>query len=355
MNKLKNVIMIGPCAESQGGISSLIQNYISSGIMKKLHIDYYPIHFVNSYSYNNLFYLLAIIKISLNIIRYDILHVHASSWWSYRKIFPLLILGKLLGKKIIIHLHGGMFDIYYKEAYNFEKNLIRYGFSLANRVIVLSHEWIERIKAFCETAKIRVISNCVIIKNNNKYLQNIKRLVKPRTILFMGDIVARKGVYDLVEAIKLLQPIESEISVILCGQGEVDRVRNIIKLEGLDTIVSVPGWVSGSNKENLFNIAYLFILPSYFEGLPMSILEAMATGTPVISTSVGGIPDAVGNGIEGILIKPGDILGLAAAIKKMLNNEGLWATMSQAAKHKISKKFSDKRITYQLRNLYAEL
>lgn len=347
--------MIGPSPGNYGGISSLIQNYFDAGIFDNLNIDYFSIHILGPRLINNIYFLTGIIKIIFKISYYTIMHIHIASWWSFRKIFPLLILGKLLGKKIIIHLHGGMFDIYYKEAYNFEKNLIRYGFSLANRVIVLSHEWIERIKAFCETAKIRVISNCVIIKNNNKYLQNIKRLVKPRTILFMGDIVARKGVYDLVEAIKLLQPIESEISVILCGQGEVDRIRNIIKLEGLDTIVSVPGWVSGSNKENLFNIAYLFILPSYFEGLPMSILEAMATGTPVISTSVGGIPDAVGNGIEGILIKPGDILGLAAAIKKMLNNEGLWATMSQAAKHKISKKFSDKRITYQLRNLYAEL
>jgi glycosyltransferase involved in cell wall biosynthesis len=96
-------------------------------------------------------------------------------------------------------------------------------------------------------------------------------------------------------------------------------------------------------------------MPSYYEGLPMSILEAMAASTPVISTSVGGIPEAVENGTEGLLVKPGDISALANSINILLSDAETWEKMSRAGRKKIEAMFSLKHNLSQLEKLYAEM
>ena len=251
----------------------------------------------------------------------------------------------------MIHLHGGKFDIYYNKALSIEKSIIRYGFTLADKVVVLSSEWLRKIVIFCDSTKISIISNRVpayILKGNIlKKKNNI-----PHTILFMGELCHRKGVYDLLEAIKLSGLDNARIRVFLCGNGEIEKVKKRIKELGLEKVVTVPGWISGQEKQKLLDDAYLYVLPSYFEGLPMSILEAMATGTPIVSTPVGGIPDAVENGYNGFLVPANSPKMLASRIQQLLTNEKLWVRFSQNAFETVNQKFSIEQMEKKLHDLY---
>ena len=344
-------MMVGTDLSTKGGISSVVRGYFDAGIMDRLGIQYYSTHCDGSKLYKVIFYMRGLFKIIVNMPKYDIVHIHTASWWSFRRLFPVILLAKKLSKKIVIHLHGAMFDVYYNKALSIEKSIIRYGFTLADKVVVLSSEWLRKIVIFCDSTKISIISNRVpayILKGSIlKKKNNI-----PHTILFMGELCHRKGVYDLLEAIKLSGLDNARIRVFLCGNGEIEKVKKRIKELGLEKVVTVPGWISGQEKQKLLDEAYLYVLPSYFEGLPMSILEAMATGTPVISTPVGGIPDAVENGYNGFLVPTNSPQQIANRINMVLNDKNLWNKLSENALATIEQNFSMKQTEKKLDDLY---
>ena len=346
--------MVGTDLNTKGGISSVVQGYFDAGIMDRLGIHYYPTHCDGSRLDKVIFYMRGLFKIIINMPQYDIVHVHTASWWSYRRLFFVILLAKILHKKIVIHLHGGKFDIYYSQAFSIEKVIIQYGFSLADRVVVLSSELLRKIITFCDSTKVLVILNSVQVPSQKEIPINKKRNI-PHDLLFMGDLVSRKGVPDLLEAIKLTGLDNSQIKVLLCGNGEIEKVKKRVKELGLEKVVTVPGWISGQKKKKLLNEAYLYILPSYFEGLPMSILEAMATGTPVISTPVGGIPDAVRDGYNGFLVPVNSPKALATKIERLLADKKLWLCLSKNAFDTIKNKFSIVQTEKKLSKLYHSI
>ena len=297
-------MMIGPDVSGRGGISSVVKGYFESGIIERLHIGYYPAHGGESKPAKLFFYLTALGAIVGNIARFSIVHIHTASWWSFRKLFVLIVIAKAAGRKVVIHLHGGEFDVYYDRSFFVERTLIRYCFGLADSVVVLSEEWRAKVARFCDAGKIAIISNGVEV-DGDRAVKSEKVADKPRMLLFLGDLSRPKGVYDLLEALELLGLGREEIVAYLCGKGEIEEVRACARRRGLDQVVETPGWVEGQRKQELFDDAYLFVLPSYVEGLPMSILEAMATATPVVTTPVGGIPDVVKDGHNGFLVPPG--------------------------------------------------
>ena len=115
------------------------------------------------------------------------------------------------------------------------------------------------------------------------------------------------------------------------------------------------GWVDGEKKENLLKKSQLFVLPSYNEGLPIAILEAMSYGIPVISTDVGSISEVVKDNETGFLIKPGEAESLAKAIIKVINLEEVWKRQSMASKELINAKFNEDEYFKEFNCLYRKI
>ncbi len=122
----------------------------------------------------------------------------------------------------------------------------------------------------------------------------------------------KKGVYDIIEAAKRIE--NPNVVINLYGDGELEIFEKLIQENNLQDKVKIKGWISGEQKNKAIKESDIYILPSYNEGLPMSILEAMACGLPVISTPIGGIAEAVKDGVNGYLIQPGDYEALTEKI-----------------------------------------
>lgn len=348
--------MIGTSLKGRGGVASVVRGYSEYGILKNLKIDYFPTHCDGKKRKKIVYYLRNVVNILIKIRQYSIVHIHTASYWSYRRLFVVILIAKLFSKKIIIHIHGAKFEEYFNNSSFIGKKVIKIGFKTSDRVICLSPEWSRKISKFCSLNKIIIIPNCVSFISINQVKQNNKKkLTTTKKLLFLGELGERKGVFDLLKAIKLLRLDPNKTKLFLCGNGDLIKIQNTILHLGLENVVQLLGWVQGDKKIELLRSAYLYVLPSHYEGLPMSILEAMSYGIPIVSTNVGGIPYAVESDKEGYLIDPGNPKELANTINCLLEDEKTWEDMSLAAIKKIKLKFSMDTLHQNLKKIYEDL
>ncbi|WP_159077107.1 glycosyltransferase family 4 protein [Halococcoides cellulosivorans] len=140
-------------------------------------------------------------------------------------------------------------------------------------------------------------------------------------VLFVGTVMPRKGVLDLVRAIG--QVDGPALDLVVAGEDDldgeyVDRVQATARDVGVAGALTMPGFVPEADLPALYAIADLFVLPSLEEGFGMTAVEALAAGTPVVGTTVGALPDLLGAGEQGLLVDPNDPDALAAAIDRAL-------------------------------------
>lgn len=354
--KKNTILMLGSGREVRGGISSVVNAYFNSSLLRKYNIIYIASHIDG----NKVKKLVQFIKSLFFFQRYifsrsiRIVHIHSASRASfYRKSF-FVVISKILRKKIVFHIHGAEFMIfYYQEGGYIKKFFIRKIICLADKVIVLSGQWKEDIeKIIGVRKKIKVVLNPAAVpqlKAGSEISSNTNNL----KILFMGRLEERKGVYDLIKSASKVITQEQNIKFVLCGDGEIEKVKKFIAERELAKYFDIPGWIT--DKKKYFLEADIYILPSYNEGLPMSILEAASYGLPIISTPVGGIPEVVEDGLNGFLINPGDIETIVKRILTLIGSPELRNRMGQYAYNKMKNKFDVNIIVKQLDNIYKEL
>jgi glycosyltransferase involved in cell wall biosynthesis len=174
-------------------------------------------------------------------------------------------------------------------------------------------------------------------------------------VAFVGRCEASKGLFDLLEAANLLRAAIPQVRLECAGDGDLAKVARYALALNLGTRVSLPGWVDRSTTRELMRRASVFVLPSYAEGLPVSLLEAMAAGCPVVATRVGGIPDVITDGVDGVLVPPGDPEALAQAIGRILRDPAYARALGNAARETVANRYAAARSLERLEQLYAGL
>jgi glycosyltransferase involved in cell wall biosynthesis len=140
-------------------------------------------------------------------------------------------------------------------------------------------------------------------------------------LLFLGDICKEKGIFDLVDVISNNYSVfDGTVVMHICGLGNVTELMSVVAENKLDNVVKYEGWVSGKKKIDLLNLCDIFILPSYYEGMPISIIEAMSYRMAIISSAIGGIPELVRNNYNGCLITPGDKDAILNSVSFFIDN-----------------------------------
>jgi glycosyltransferase involved in cell wall biosynthesis len=349
----KTVMMIGPEIISKGGISAVIQNYKTSGLFEDCSIVYYSTYRDGRFANKILFYLKKLGQVSVRLKQYRIVHINSSYGWSFRRLAIIFWLAVASGKKTIFHIHSGHFQRAFLNANRLESLLIRKTLRQADIVIVLSREWESTLRNICPEARFEILENAVDLEKFNIISGERRCPEPPYRILFMGRLGEQKGVYDIIETASFLP--QDQYTFIMAGDGEVEEVTEKIKEKGLQSMFVIPGWISGKLKFELLQKADLFLLPSYHEGLPMSILEAMAASLPIVATSVGGIPSAVENEGNGYLISPGNPRLMAKAIEQVFSDMEKWKRFSSRSLQIAQERFNMAKIKDKLGKIYQEL
>lgn len=349
--KNEQILHIGPSFTGSrgGGIEAVLKVY---------SLNLTPFQFIPSYTYGSgiqklIFTIRFFLKLCKTLIsnrKIRVLHIHAASDSSFIRKSIVVLLARLFGKKTILHMHGGEFSAFY-EKWNLLKPYMRYIIRSNEIVICLSRQWFEYYKNFLPAERLRIVNNPVPTIESD----NTKKLTGSINFLFLGLIIERKGIYDLLKAIASLDAaLRNKVKLDIGGDGEKDKLLRMISNLQLQDNVRFRGWVNGELKKELFSNADVYILPSYVEGLPVSVLEAMSYGLPVIATNVGGIPEIVKNGENGYLLTPQDENAIAAAITKIIENDAQLEKMGRRSLELV-RPYQDKAVFPALEEIYSSL
>jgi glycosyltransferase involved in cell wall biosynthesis len=175
-------------------------------------------------------------------------------------------------------------------------------------------------------------------------------------LLFLGRLDAAKGLYELLDALDLLVRGGRQMRLVIAGDGpEEARLRSRIAELKLQPRVELAGARFGVDKQALLSQAHVFVLPSYGEGLPYALLEAMAAGVAPVVSAVGAVPDVVGYGEHGLLVAPRSIDQLVYALARLHDDRGLLARLGAAARARIEERFGLERFACSFARLYRQV
>jgi glycosyltransferase involved in cell wall biosynthesis len=252
-----------------------------------------------------------IIKLSFSR-QIKIVHIHTSSNHGFLRSSFYIKVSKVFRKKVLIHIHGGGFKDYYNRKSHFVKRYL----NMCDGIISLSDSWKHFFTDIVST-NVYVIPNVI----NEPVFDDSVHDAKQLHLLFLGDICKEKGIFDLVDVISNNYSVfDGRVVMHICGLGNVPELMSVVAENKLDNVVKYEGWVIGKKKIDLLNLCDIFILPSYYEGMPISIIEAMSYRMAIISSAIGGIPELVRNNYNGCLITPGDKDAILNSVSFFIDN-----------------------------------
>ncbi|MBF2005406.1 MAG: glycosyltransferase family 4 protein [Chlorogloeopsis fritschii C42_A2020_084] len=348
------VIMLGPSLSVNGGISS-VEKLILQYAPPEIKIRHITTHEEGSIKRRILVFGKALIQLVWTLLTedIDIFHIHLSQRGSAFRKAILSLLIWLFRKPVILHAHGSEFRLFYANLNPIIKKLLGWVLFRCSRLIVLSESW----KSFYTTNLGLTAKQVIVLPNPVQLPAQIPSRLETHQVkfLFLGRIGQRKGAFDLIKAFAMLSAEQKSCSsLILAGDGDLEQASQLIKNLNLTNQITLPGWVNTEQRDALLAKANVFVLPSYNEGLPMALLEAMGWGLPVITTPVGGIPEVVNSSENGLLINPGDIRQLSEAMKSLIENRNLRLDLGNNARKSVAS-LDVKNYGFSLLNIFREL
>lgn len=330
------VLMIGPARSVHGGVSAVVNNLYEAGLSRQVQLKYIATMVDGSKARKLLQAGIAYVGFLAALPFYQILHVNMAADAScYRKkIF--IDTADFFKKKILIHEHGGDFEgFYFKRCSEKQRASIKKSMNRADVFLVLSDSWKNFFGKIVDKEKIHVLQNRILIPKKGK------KNYSSRKILFLGRLCREKGIGELLETVPVIQKQIPDVKFILGGLWEAGNEELKKKAESLSDVVELPGWVSPEERERLIEECSIFVLPTWFEGQPVSLLEAMAAGMCVVTTKVGGIPQIMGEekGQTGILLPPKDTKALADTLTWLLNEEETRKGLGEQARSRMVEQY----------------
>lgn len=303
-----------------------------------------------------LFLALAVGRIFMEAMRGRLAVVHlnlAERGSVYRKA-ALLAATKLAGGRVLLHLHAAQIVQFHGSMGPMGRTLLGWMFRSADHCVVLGEVWRRWVvETFAVPAsRIGIVWNGVPAT-----------LASPRSgprtgpfnLLFVGNLLERKGVKDLLRAFANPAIKARDIRLTMAGGGAVDSYKAMARDLGIADRVTFTGWVSQDDARTLMVNSDALILPAYDEGLPLVILEALASRTPVICTPVGSIPEVLHDRTTALFVKPGDEDGIAGAIATLIDNPDLGRELSAAGAVLYERLFTMDAFARSVGSLYQAL
>lgn len=352
MKREKYWLMIGPSLQARGGMTSVVQAYQAAGLFDGAQVRYLSSYHGREALARLWIYLACMTRLlhALLLGRVAGVHLHSASRGSFWRKASMAWLARLFGVPYLFHIHSGEFLVFYREGCGPRaQRMVAGTLRRASRVIVLAASWQRDFDQAIPGLKLVVVNNPIDVPAGLP----AGRSPVP-SVLFLGRIRDKKGVFDLLEAMVAVHRAIPAARLVLAGDGEVERARARAVELGLGDVVQLPGWIDGDAKFEALRQSWVMALPSYFEGFPIGVLEAMAMGSLVVATRVGGIPDVIRHGENGLLLQPGDVAQLAAALEVGLTDSARRMDMADVARRD-AQAYDCRQVVAALRALYRQV
>ena len=266
------------------------------------------------------------------------LHVNMAERLSVPRKGLLIIVARLLQVPVVLHLHAAQMESFYAGLPDLLRALVRFIFSLPTVVVVLGRRSRDFVVEVLNVPpqKVEILVNGV---PGPSRLSARARGTTPH-LVFVGNLTERKGVSDLLAALGSDEVCALTWRVTFAGSGDLGAYRDKAKALGIASRVVFAGWTDQQQTSELLATADMLLLPSYDEGLPLSILEALAHGLPIICTPVGEIAQFLTHRETAIFVEAGDTRSLAKAIHEVLRDEDLRARLGTSGRTLYERCFS---------------
>lgn len=278
--------------------------------------------------------------------------IHTAHNGSFYRKLCYLVVAKVFQIPAVLHVHPAAFADFYAQGSALRKRAIRLAGRLSDRIVFLSDGLLDELAQVFPATKLSVLVNPVDIETY-RVKRGADKQQRPR-VLFLGWIIEEKGVYDLLEAIPSVLREFPDALFTFAGNKEVEQLRDLVARRGLEQSAEVPGWVEGEAKLDLLRSSSLLVLPSYTEGMPNVILEAMASKLPIVTTPVGAIPNVLTHDETAVFIEPGNVESIANGLIELLGDARKRAALADAAFAEAMRRYSLESVSEALTRLYAQ-
>ncbi|MGQ0547461.1 MAG: glycosyltransferase family 4 protein, partial [Betaproteobacteria bacterium] len=287
--------MLGAAPETRSGIAAVVDAYRSHGLFKRWPIDYLATHGDGGLARNAILMLNSLKELAMRLARHRrlVVHLHTTS---RRFLQDAAFMSAALAARcpLVLQLHGGGFERLSGRA------PARYFLERAACVAVPCESLRGWARSVARNAHALCVPSPVAIE------APALDAPRPNLVLFLGRLEASKGIFDLLEAVAAVRAAVPDVRLVCAGDGERIAVARYAERLGAADAVRFTGWVGPSGKRALLEAAAVFALPSYDEAMPVSLLEAMSAGVPIVASPVGGIPEVVADGAGGQHVPPGE-------------------------------------------------
>ena len=351
--------MMGPMAPAIGGMATVLDNLSKSTLVSLFNVTFW--NTAKETSADRSIFSAVIMRLTIwwkfyNTIKKeqpDFVHIHTcSGFTTFFLDACFALIAKWCCIPYIIHIHGATFDEFLNNLPNIKLKFILNILRKSNSVIALTTEWQEIFENDWGMKNVQTIVNGV-----PKVTFNRKEVKEGSEILYMGQICSRKGTKDLIKAFSLTN--QEKVTLHLAGdfggditRGEIEAYIKNFPIVANNIIVEGP--VVGQRKKTLMESCDIFCLPSYAEGLPMVVLEAMSYKQAVLTTKVGGLPGLINNEFNGLLTEPGDIEAISRGLSSLIHDKESRQKLAQEGYKTFIEKYSTDAIVKYYIQLYSD-
>lgn len=356
---LPRILMVGmDLTRTRGGITTLTRDILASSVAAEFDITYIASQAEDLGVFGKaLLATRALAKFLIKCVSSgpDLVYVHVGSNASLYRESLFIVLARILGKRVLGHFHAGDIVEYFQRQPRFGQGMIRFGLGRAQRWIAVSLASAAMLKQISGARDVTVIENGIdmsdFVHRGTKDQNDVLKL------LFVGAVGKLKGERDLVEALALVKARGFDFRASFLGYG-ADSLADQLAAAGLSKRIDHLGPVPTEERVEHFLNADIFVLPTYAEAMPVSVIEAMAAGNAIVTTPVGGIPEVVDDGETALFFSPGNPHELADRIAVLLSDSELRRRLGANARKRALRdldirKYEDRLSKEIVRSLHA--
>jgi len=348
------VLMVGMhLTKTRGGITTLTADILGSVIKNDCAFVYLASQAEDFGPFRKILLALttAVRFVAVCIFRRpQLVYVHIGSNASLYRESAFILLAKVFRKRIVAHFHAGDFEDYYRRQSVIGKRFIQRTLAMADRLVAVSEESAGQLYRANRQLKVTTIPNVINVSAFARIpSRDSRQHVGPVRLLFVGAVGKLKGENDLIDALAILKAKGLNIKVSVVGY-DAESLRDRCEHRNVSDLIDHLGPVSMDKRISFFEKADIFVLPTYAEAMPISVIEAMAAGLAVVTTAVGGIPEIITDGEDGILFPCGDVEALAEKIIFLINNPKECEKLGKNARRRVREQMDFAAYTARLRS-----